>query len=71
VVEASKPQTQNEKNKTKTNRRKTMANRILNLNREEYVRNARNQLQEDKRILFYLPRCREFFDGLVQDNKES
>jgi hypothetical protein len=35
-----------------------------------YVRNARNQLKEDTRILFNSPRCGEFFDGMVQDDKK-
>ena len=41
------------------------------IRRGGYVINARNQLQENSRILFNSPRCGEFFDGLVQDNKES
>lgn len=36
-----------------------------------YVRNARNQLKEDTRVLFNSPRCGEFFDGMVQDSKKS
>jgi hypothetical protein len=64
--------TQLQKRRTTHKRRTTMDNLRINLIRQGgYVRNARNQLKEATGILFNSPQRGEFFDGVVQDSKES